>query len=131
MSDGDFDPVEFNKLAQDLLGNLSGAPVASSGPNQSKIRTAIGRCYYATFLVAREKLSNLGRITPTGRPLDHKIVVDALGGEASDLGGKLYRLRVKRNKADYNLNPSGFRLQAGQHWLKITSYLISKVNNLS
>ena len=127
----DFDPAEFNKLAEELLRNLSGAPVATSGPDQAKVRTAIGKSYYAAFLAAREKLSDLGTMTPIAGSQDHKLVVDALGGATSELGGKMYGLRVKRNRADYNLNPSGFTLQAGQYWLDIALGIITEVGRLS
>ena len=126
----DFDPTEFVSLAEELLSNLSGASVARSGPDQAKVRTAIGRSYYAAFLVAREKLSELGYLEPRGGSQDHRLVVDDLGGEGSDLGNKLYRLRLKRNQADYNLNPSGFALETGRHWLRVATELISEVNRL-
>jgi len=127
----DFEPVEFHILASTLLSTVSGAPVAVSGSDQAKVRTAIGRAYYAAFLVAREKLSILGAITPKRNWEDHGLVVDALGGEGSDLGSKMHFLRRKRNQADYNLNPSGFTLQAGQFWLQVTSYLVTEVVKLS
>jgi hypothetical protein len=62
----DFDPTAFHELADELLRNLSGAPVADSGPDQARVRTAIGRSYYAAFLAAREKLPHLSNISPTG-----------------------------------------------------------------
>ena len=127
----DFDPVEFHNLAATLLNTLSGRPVATSGPDQARVRTAIGRAYYAAFLVAREKLSDLGRITLRHNWQDHRLVVDALGGETSDLGGKMHHLRRKRNQADYNLNPSGFTLLAGRHWIEIASDIVAEVNKLS
>jgi hypothetical protein len=126
----DFDPTAFNELAGELLRNLSGTPVADSWPDQARVRTAIGRSYYAAFLVAREKLLDLGDRSPTGGLQDHRLVVDALGGEISDLGNKMYRLRLRRNRADYNLNPSGFTLQAGQYWLNIASEIITEVGRL-
>ena len=127
----DFDPAEFNKLAEELLRNLSGAPVATSGPDQARVRTAIGRAYYAAFLVAREKLSDLGKITPKRNWEDHRLLVDALGTEGGDLGSRMHYLRRKRNQADYNLNPSGFTLQAGQYWLDIALGIITEVGRLS
>ena len=126
----DFDPTEFISLAEELLSNLSGASVARSGPDQAKVRTSIGRSYYAAFLVARERLSELGYLAPRGGSRDHRLVVDALDGARSDLGDKLYRLRLKRNQADYSLNPSGVTLQAGRHWLGVATELISEVNRL-
>ena len=80
---------------------------------------------------AREKLSTLGTMTPAGESRDHQLVVDALGGETSDLGGRMYRLRLKRNRADYNLNPSGFTLQAARFWLGTASNLIAEIGKLS
>lgn len=122
----DFDPAEFNILAADLLSNLSGAPAFGSAPNQAKVRTAIGRAYYAAFLIARQGLLRPGTPSPNRGVQDHRLVVEALGGQQSELGGKMYRLRLKRNAADYNLNPSGFTLQAGQYWLGIASDIITE-----
>lgn len=125
-----FDPIEFQGLAQELLGHLSGATIASRGSPQAKVRTAIGRSYYAAFLVAREKLVRSGKIAPRGVPQDHRLIVDALGGPGSQLGGTMLHLRRKRNQADYNLDSSGFSLQTGQYWLGVASRLITDVNNL-
>ena len=126
----DFDPVGFNQLAEELLSNLTGAPVEESGPDQARIRTAIGRSYYAAFLVARQSLLAQGDTRPTRGLHHHRLVVDALGGENSDLGSKMYRLRPRRNRADYNLNPSSYTLQAGQYWLGIASEIIAEADRL-
>jgi hypothetical protein len=126
----DFDPNAFNELAGELLHSLSGKPVADSGPDQARVRTAIGRSYYAAFLVARQRLRSNGDIIPAGGLQDHRLIVDALGGENSDLGSKLFRLRLRRNRADYNLSSSGYTMQAGQYWLDIASEIISEVRRL-
>jgi hypothetical protein len=126
----DFDPTAFNELAGELLHSLSGMPVAESGPDQARVRTAVGRSYYAAFLVARQRLRSKGDITPSGGLQNHRLVIDALGGANSDLGSKMYRLVLRRNRADSNLSSSGYTLQAGQYWVDIASELITEIGML-
>lgn len=124
MSSVEFYPAAFIDLAEKLLAGLSGLPTVTSNLDQAKVRTSIGRSYFGTYLVAREKLLFLGKVTLTGGPQDHQLVVDALGGVGSELGSKLDRLRAKRNRADYNLNPQGFTLQSGRFWISIAQGLV-------
>src|SRR3990172_9455957 len=114
-----FDPVAFIDTGEELLQALSGTPRLASNLDQAKVRTSIGRSYYGAYLVARERLHSLGRVVPTGTPQDHQLIIAALGGLGTELGSKLDRLRAKRNKADYNLNPRGFTLVSGQLWARV------------
>jgi uncharacterized protein (UPF0332 family) len=84
-----FDPTLFLNMAQEL-GQTS---------EEERLRTAIGRAYYAVFLVAREKL---GVVT---RRRVHQTVIEELkktpGMRA--IGDQLDRLRQLRTEADYDL----------------------------
>ncbi len=126
-----FDPINFIAIADGLLRDFSNNPTVTSQLDQAKVRASVGRSYYAAYLLAREKLLSLARFTPTGTHGDHELIVQALGGVGSELGGRLDRLRSKRNKADYNLNPRGFTLQSGQLWLETARNLAQEIANLS
>lgn len=92
MADKSFDPREFLSVA---------AHLAQVG-DEASLRTAVGRAYYASFLLARDKTG----IT-IGRDL-HRQVIDALGllpgcEDTAELLESLRRLRVR---ADYQLLPT-------------------------
>ncbi|MBI2304603.1 MAG: hypothetical protein HYU86_07655 [Chloroflexi bacterium] len=126
-----FDPEAFLDTAEELLQGLSGAPTVKSNRDQAKVRSSISRSYYAAYLAAREAFHSLGRITPTGGPEDHQKIINALGGMSTERGGKLHRLRMKRNQADYNLNPEGFTLVSGKHWASIARELSQYIIGLN
>ncbi|MBI4330366.1 MAG: hypothetical protein HY673_03690 [Chloroflexi bacterium] len=126
----EFDPTAFIDLAESLLAELSPLPTPTSKLDQARVRASIGRSYYGAYLVAREKLVSLGGFVPTGRPEDHSRIVESLGGFGSELGGRLDRLRAKRNKDDYNLNSAGFTLQSGRFWLTIAQDLAKDISSL-
>ncbi len=126
----EFDAMTFIDVADELLQGLSRTPTVKSNFDQGKVRASVGRSYYGVFLVAREKLHRLGRLTPTGTYQDHQLIVDALGGVGTELGSKLDRLRAKRNRADYNLNSHGFTLTSGQFWLGIARELTHELRSL-
>jgi uncharacterized protein (UPF0332 family) len=125
-----FDPVAFLDLANELLRGLSGRPTARSDLDRAKVRASISRSYYCVYLVAREKLYSLGIMIPAGRPIDHTTVISAITSLNTELGKPLSRFREKRNRADYNLNPSGFTLAAGQYWLNTARELVRQINSL-
>ena len=88
-----FDPVQFWQLGQDL---------ATPATDEAKVRTAVGRVYYAAFLVARDKVG------VTGRRAVHQKTSSALkkGRGSRALGDKLNTLFRLRGVADYQLVPS-------------------------
>lgn len=82
-----FNPVEFLDLARELL--IDG---------EVKIRTAIGRVYYASFLIARDAVG-INEKTPEV----HRRVVSALYRRNPVIANKLHLLRRQRNFADYDM----------------------------
>ncbi len=69
----------------------------------AKIRTAIGRCYYATFLVAWKKMVRAG-IGFKDKTRIHQEVKDAYMDRGyTDIGNKLDQLRELRRRADYEM----------------------------
>lgn len=70
---------------------------------QGKLRTSIGRAYYAAFLVAREYLKRFGIRFEKER--QHQKVIDALDDLNQEfIKNQLEELRDFRVKADYYLN---------------------------
>ncbi len=83
-----FDPIEFLKLAEKLLTY-----------DEAKIRTAISRSYYASFLCVRE-VAGLGGLK---MPRVHREVIRFLYGRDTLAANTLHLLRRLRNDADYDL----------------------------
>ncbi len=84
-----FNPIEFLDLARELLNGGEG-----------EIRTAIGRAYYASFLIARGAVD----VTITEKtPEVHRRVVSALYRRNPVIANKLHLLRRQRNFADYDM----------------------------
>ena len=96
------DPLAFLNLAQEL---------ASQGNDETKIRTAVGRAYYALFLVAREKTGVRGRRNV------HQLVIDGVRGRTGyrPIGDQLDTLRRLRSVADYQLLPDK---TADRDWMR-------------
>ena len=69
----------------------------------AKIRTSIGRCYYAAFLVAWKKMVRSG-VRFDNKTKIHQEVKDAYMDKGfTDIGNKLDQLRELRRRADYEL----------------------------
>jgi len=71
---------------------------------QGKIRTVIGRAYYAAFLTIREYLKRYRGVT-FDKEHQHQDVLDALDNfDKYNIKNWLDRLRDNRVNADYHLN---------------------------
>jgi uncharacterized protein (UPF0332 family) len=94
-----FNPVDFLTFVKNL---------STTNHHEARVRTIIGRAYYATFLKMREWLKDKGYHFPSGisEPYNHRQVQDYLFQEIQQRGPKdrLHALRQLRNDADYNLN---------------------------
>jgi len=92
MTNQAFDPREFYRLGR-ALGNR--------GTSEAEIRTAIGRVYYAVFIVARD------RMRVRGRGNVHDAVVNRVKRRHGykSIGDQLASLRRLRNVADYQMLP--------------------------
>ena len=87
-----------------LLLSLSTALSEDSNyEDESKYRTSISRAYYAAFLVARRYLESSGYIFPPESNV-HRKVIDYMKDKNSFISNLLFKLRNRRNDADYNLN---------------------------
>ena len=81
-----FIPSDFLDLAIELEKN-----------NEARIRTAIGRAYYASFLTARNAMA-----IEEKTPEVHKMVLSILYRKNPVIANKLHYLRHQRNIADYD-----------------------------
>lgn len=86
-----FSPYDFLVVAQEL---------ARDGADEAKLRTAVGRAYYAMFLIAREKLG----VTTTVQV--HREVIRVLTRRRKTLGDRFFDLFNLRQLADYELLPA-------------------------
>jgi uncharacterized protein (UPF0332 family) len=92
-----FDPHDFLDLSIHLCSD-------SNYKNDSRLRTSIGRAYYATFLVVREYLTDNFKCGFNDDAQEHKNVIERITNIDPDIGEDLKKLRLDRNDADYHLN---------------------------
>lgn len=85
-----FDPGEFLRLAEEL---------AQGSNDEARLRTAVGRAYYATLLQARESLG----IPQSRRRRIHGEVIGRLKGRDKAAGNQLDKLETLRGEADYEM----------------------------
>lgn len=95
-----FNWSEYLGLAQQLAGKAQ-----ISATQESRLRSAISRAYYAAFILARNYLRDRSGLT-IPRQEGHKYVIDqfknAPNPTSKKIGESLKRLRFNRNKADYD-----------------------------
>lgn len=94
-----YDPMRFLELADRLLydGNYE---------KDSRARTAVGRFYYAVFLLAWLKLSEKGIHVPESSEV-HQVVISKYNENGlSSIGNRLDQLRESRVDADYHMRCS-------------------------
>lgn len=109
-----FNPLDFLDMAEEL----------KSATDETKIRTSIGRAYYAAFLYAREWLRGKNwSLYGDGR--DHREVPKGLKHyKGRKLKGKMDSLRRNyRNEADYNLG-RGFNERDASDAIKLAQIVI-------
>lgn len=93
-----FDPGDFRKLALWLVEQRS---------DESSLRTAISRTYYAGHHLAVDRLKQKRNWSPTGTGRDHIEVIRQLKpGKTSGISNYLDELRMLREHADYHLESS-------------------------
>jgi uncharacterized protein (UPF0332 family) len=114
-----FEPRGFFSLANRLLTD-------SEYQRDSRIRTAIGRFYYAAFLLALKKLRQKGvRVSDDAKI--HKAVIEKyMEMGLSSIGNRLDQLRERRVDADYHMK-SRITVGAGRNCAKLTEYLIGLI----
>jgi hypothetical protein len=86
----EFDPLDFLRLADALVDD---------GADEATLRTAIGRAYYAVFLLARSKTGVQERRNA------HERVREAISPVNHRLASLLGTISTARYYADYELSP--------------------------
>ena len=93
-------------LFLDLAKTLASTSTASSR-DEAAYRTAGGRAYYSTYLLARDRASAQGAVFPRSAKA-HRHVADyyrSSPGKGPDVAMALKTLRVARDGCDYDASP--------------------------
>ena len=117
-----FDPRDFCSIAEQ---------VAQFG-TESAFRTAVGRSYYAAFLVAREKT---GIRTRKGRKSVHQRIIEDIRNRKGykPIGDQLSTLYWLRIVADYHLVPKSTYANWPNNWSRaqqIMTHILPKLQSL-
>jgi hypothetical protein len=101
-----FPPADFLRVALELAIDARRQPLADA--RSARVRTALGRTYYALYLLVRAEIARRHGIPV--RHLQHGLVYTRLqsplaGDGVRALGRDLERLYTLRQKADYELDP--------------------------
>jgi len=92
-----FDPIEFYKFSEEMLGFHSS--------KESARRSVVSRSYYAVFLIVREKLRRTHPNEVHDNAFDHDGIVKALKSRGYVYEAqKCFDLKDERHEADYKLN---------------------------
>jgi uncharacterized protein (UPF0332 family) len=118
VSESPYNPESFLELGKALLED-------SDYDEKARVRTAIGRAYYAAFLKAREHFKASGASFES-TPTVHRQLIELLKSRKASLGDQLATLRTYRNKADYNLD-SLFTIHIGRSCLEISRIIIDSL----
>jgi uncharacterized protein (UPF0332 family) len=123
-----FDWSDYLDLAKELAGRM-----ASHATEEAKLRSSVSRAYYAAFCKARNYLRDIeGRSIPSTGDA-HVFVRDEFRHSADRLrrkiGNNLNRLRIDRNKVDYDDSVTGLSSMATMD-LTIALKVISTLNIL-
>jgi len=117
-----YDPTKFLELANSLL--LDG-----DYERDSRARTAIGRLYYAAFLLGWQKLSEKGISIPESSEI-HKLVITMYNDKGlSSIGNRLDQLRESRVDADYHMR-TNVTIELGKKCSKLAQYTIDLLNQV-
>lgn len=90
-------PKNFLVLARNLLSD-------DDYNFETRIRTAIGRAYYAAFLASKEKQERRGHRFPDDHKIHMAVIESFQDDHLSSIASKLDELRDYRSEADYHMN---------------------------
>lgn len=111
-----FRPRKFLKLATQLIDDRDYEELC-------RIRTAVGRAYYAAFLYVRAKLGSLGYTLPDDHTV-HRAVIDTLmERKDTTIGSQLDALFEKRRIADYYMD-TPISKGEGNYCMKVSERVI-------
>jgi uncharacterized protein (UPF0332 family) len=91
-----FNPRKFLDLGKTLLED-------PGYESDSRARTALGRFYYAAFLIALQKLQQQGIAIQDDSKIHQEVIGTYMDKGLSSIGNILNQLREKRVDADYHM----------------------------
>ena len=117
MHQHEFDPLSFLRLADELV---------TDDADEATLRTAVGRAYYAVFLIARS------RVSVHGRHNIHERVRQAISPESTRAASLLGSIAHVRFIADYELYPANpvYR-NWRRNWERVRSDITKVLGELS
>jgi uncharacterized protein (UPF0332 family) len=120
-----FDWSHYLDIAQDLYMQAS-----NSSHQDASLRCAISRAYYATFHKARLSLyDKWGILVPEDATAHWEIRKEFKRKSQRQIAATLDRMRIDRNKADYNDSVVGLTTMASEN-LKRANQVISDLKKL-
>ncbi|NER33006.1 MAG: HEPN domain-containing protein [Oscillatoria sp. SIO1A7] len=122
-----FNWTEYLALAQQLAGKAK-----ISATQESRLRSAISRAYYAAFIQARNHLRDRDGLAIL-RKSTHDYVINQFKNSPEsvrqDVGRILKRLRSNRNRADYDDKVASLP-ELTKQTIKLAAKLIAKLQGL-
>lgn len=113
----EFDPLLFLQLADEL---------ATADADEATLRTAVGRAYYAVFLLARSKVGVHGRHNIHERV---RQTISPVNSRAASLLGSIAYVRFV---ADYELQPNNPRYRNWRrNWERVRNDVVNVLDELS
>jgi hypothetical protein len=117
-----FNWLDFLELGNSLLTSGKGPPI-----DESKLRAAIGRMYYAAFGELRHHYVNVERVRFSYSFEDHDILVREIDDKKSPrLAKDFTRLKNTRNMADYDNHLPGDVVKMAEGQLSRTKHILTK-----
>ncbi len=119
-----------------LAKGLSGNPVSGTENQEAKFRSAISRAYYAAFHVAKDYACNNSQPPDQNAENIHKEIREWFHSNphrlAKQIGDDLNRLRINRNKADYDGNMGSLSIVKSitQDAVKRAEYIVTNISSL-
>jgi uncharacterized protein (UPF0332 family) len=103
------EPWQFMLLAERLVARFRDVQPhpQGAGASSAELRTSISRCYYSTFLTARDFLNRLGfHVTATGacHSVVHRALIESNERSLARAASEYATLGEYRRKADYDLS---------------------------
>lgn len=118
-----YDPRRFLDLSNRILSD-------GDYERESRARTAIGRAYYAAFLIAYQKLREKGVRIPESSEIHRAVIQTFMEKGLSTIGNPLDQLREKRVDADYHMD-SNITVSLGQRCAKLSEYVIQLIEGIT
>jgi len=117
-----FDPRRFLVLANKLIAD-------GTYERAGRARTAMGRIYYAPFLLAFEKLQQQGIRIPNLNKIHESVIATYMDKGLFSIGDGLNQLRESRVDADYKMM-ANITLSKCKKLAKLSEYVIQLIDQV-